>query len=31
MGNTFDNDIMTLPEMWLRKEIIKKSFLILNQ
>ena len=31
MGNIFDNDIMTLPEMWLRKEIIKKSFLILNQ
>lgn len=30
MKNKFEKDIMILPDVWLRKEIIKKSFLALN-
>lgn len=30
MKNKFEEDIMILPEVWLRKEITKKSFLPLN-
>lgn len=30
MGNKFYDGVMTLPEVWLRKEIIKKSFIALK-
>ena len=30
MENIFYGDVMVLPEVWLRKEIIKKSFIALK-
>lgn len=30
MENKFEEDVMILPEVWLRKEITQKSFLALN-